>query len=525
VINSVVASQPTCTPQSGSITINATGNSTLEYSINNGANWQTANVFNNLTPGNYPVVVRLQTDPSCLTNYNANPVVLNEPTNCAPCLSFNAADLPKPIDENLAITSSIINFTTAGTITDVNIKNLNGSHTYVGDLTFSIVSPQNTTVVLLAKQCTSADNFSISFDDQAAAAFACPMNDGQTRQPANALSAFTGQNPQGNWTLRILDDGQGDVGTLNGWTLEVCVQTDACTPPTITSVASTQPSCETQTGTITVNATGTGTLEYSVNNGTNWQENNIFNNLPPGQYPVVVRLQANTACLSNYNQNPVVLNAAADCNNCLAFVAGNLPIMINDNATVTSTIDVTRQGTITDVNIKNVTGTHSFVGDLTFTLISPQNTTVVLLTNQCGGVADFNISFSDLGTAFACPLNDNQTRIPENPLSVLKGQSSIGQWKLQVQDNVTNDVGSLAGWTLELCGNFANANCPANLNVDNAPMVTNGVFQAEVQVTCASTVPAGNNVTFQAGNNCELRPNFAVEQNATLEVRIGACTN
>jgi subtilisin-like proprotein convertase family protein len=122
-------------------------------------------------------------------------------------------------------------------------------------------------------------------------------------------------------------------------------------------------------------------------------------------------------------------------------------------------------------------------------------------------------------------MNDGQTKQPENPLAAFKGESTAGQWRLEVKDDVVNDFGILTGWALELCGNFANANCPPNLNVDNAPAVNNGFFQAEIQVSCMSTVPAGANVTFQAGNNCELRPNFTVEPNATLEVRIGACTN
>lgn len=114
----------------------------------------------------------------------------------------------------------------------------------------------------------------------------------------------------GNWTLQVFDDGVGDEGILNGWTLEICLQAGQCTPPVITAVASTQPNCDTQTGIITVTATGAGPLEYSVNNGTNWQTANVFNDLVPGTYQVIARLQGDPTCLTNYNQNPVVFESS-----------------------------------------------------------------------------------------------------------------------------------------------------------------------------------------------------------------------
>jgi hypothetical protein len=43
----------------GSITINASGGkSPYEYSINNGTSYQSSNIFNNLTPATYQIVVR-----------------------------------------------------------------------------------------------------------------------------------------------------------------------------------------------------------------------------------------------------------------------------------------------------------------------------------------------------------------------------------------------------------------------------------------------------------------------------------
>jgi regulation of enolase protein 1 (concanavalin A-like superfamily) len=83
----------------------------------------------------------------------------------------------------------------------------------------------------------------------------------------------------------------------------------ACDPPTFTLPTLTQPTCAIPTGTIVVNATGSGALEYSVNNGMNWQTSATFSGLTPGSYHIKVRLQANPTCEATYGSNPVVLNS------------------------------------------------------------------------------------------------------------------------------------------------------------------------------------------------------------------------
>jgi len=81
-----------------------------------------------------------------------------------------------------------------------------------------------------------------------------------------------------------------------------------CSPPVITAPDVTPPTCAIPTGTIVVNATGSGTLEYSVDNGSNWQLSATFSGQAPGNYNIKVRLQANPSCEAAYGSNPVVLN-------------------------------------------------------------------------------------------------------------------------------------------------------------------------------------------------------------------------
>lgn len=82
-----------------------------------------------------------------------------------------------------------------------------------------------------------------------------------------------------------------------------------CSVPVITAPTVTQPTCISPTGTIAVNATGAGTLEYSVDNGTTWQASATFSGLAAGNYNIKVRPQATPACESTYDRNPVVIHA------------------------------------------------------------------------------------------------------------------------------------------------------------------------------------------------------------------------
>jgi len=120
-----------------------------------------------------------------------------------------------------------------------------------------------------------------------------------------------------------------------------------CVLPAISAPTVTQPNCAVPTGTIVVNATGNGTLEYSINGGTSWSPIATFSKLPPGNYNISVRLQSNPACVDNYSSNPVILTEATGCvvvcpksqgywkNNTSAWPASALPMMLGTSRTYT----------------------------------------------------------------------------------------------------------------------------------------------------------------------------------------------
>ncbi|MEZ4915525.1 MAG: proprotein convertase P-domain-containing protein [Chitinophagales bacterium] len=61
-----------------------------------------------------------------------------------------------------------------------------------------------------------------------------------------------------------------------------------------------------------------------------------------------------------------------------------MPITISSSGTPTINSDLTISGTvgvINDINVIDLTGTHTYISDLTFTLTSPNGTSVVLIDN------------------------------------------------------------------------------------------------------------------------------------------------
>jgi Fe-S cluster biogenesis protein NfuA len=95
--------------------------------------------------------------------------------------------------------------------------------------------------------------------------------------------------------------------------------------PTVNAPSVVQPTCNTSTGTITVNATGSGTLEYSVDGGASWFLSNVFSGLAPGNYNIAVRSQSAPACVTNFSGNPVVIVAATNC--CTAACSNSNPTL------------------------------------------------------------------------------------------------------------------------------------------------------------------------------------------------------
>jgi len=180
------------------------------------------------------------------------------------------------------------------------------------------------------------------------------------------------------------------------------------------------------------------------------------------------RISAKNSCgLSEFNM--FNFNTAAIL--CETISAEDLPLFITGETPtqVIATLDVQSTGEIENIEVINLTGSHSFISDLSFTLESPQGTLVKLLSNVCSDEKDFNIQFSDLLgadlTNIPCPPDDGNFYQSEDALGVLRGESITGEWKLRVDDAIAQDGGSLNSWGLKICAKNAifELNSPSQL--------------------------------------------------------------
>ena len=168
---------------------------------------------------------------------------------------------------------------------------------------------------------------------------------------------------------------------------------------------------------------------------------------------------------------------------CTTYTSTDIPKSLPvDTASVTSSLSVSANGTITDVDL-SVDMEHDWVGDLIFTLIHQETGTSVTAMDQPGvsgsstgedSCAGYDVSVvlddeASTSVESQCAMTDpaiNGTFSPNNPLSAFDGESANGTWTLRVEDAfVEEDGGTLTSWGIQVCSNQGNSNQP--------PVITN----------------------------------------------------
>jgi subtilisin-like proprotein convertase family protein len=131
----------------------------------------------------------------------------------------------------------------------------------------------------------------------------------------------------------------------------------------------------------------------------------------------------------------------------------NVPIPDNSPAGVTDTISVPDANLIGDVNVRVVIN-HTWIGDLIMTLGHPSGQTVLLWDRACSLENNLDVTFDDDGGVLVCaqPTTGVYTPVSADgePLDILNGLSTFGDWTLNVSDNAGADLGTLIEWHLEL---------------------------------------------------------------------------
>jgi subtilisin-like proprotein convertase family protein len=165
----------------------------------------------------------LPNSPSCSGTYSA---VYRFTTGQLTCITEISTDTPVeiPIVANTTPFISSMTLVSTNLVTDVNVT-VDISHTWVNDMTISLISPSGTEIQLVSRPCTNASLLDITatFDDSGNT-LVCATNPAisGTVKPLQLLSGFNGQPINGVWKLKVLDPYNEDGGAINSWSLNVC---------------------------------------------------------------------------------------------------------------------------------------------------------------------------------------------------------------------------------------------------------------------------------------------------------------
>ncbi|MGE5354756.1 MAG: reprolysin-like metallopeptidase [Deltaproteobacteria bacterium] len=192
------------------------------------------------------------------------------------------------------------------------------------------------------------------------------------------------------------------------------------------------------------------------------------------------RVKSNNLCGSS-EWSPVFTFSTESC---FAYTSTDIPIVIpsNGTSTVYSYLPVSDRGVVTDLDVWNLTGLHSYVDDLKFTLFAPSSVNVLFWNRPCTSQDNFNINFDQSAPNgnWPCPPTDGGFYLPSNSLVTFNNQQIKGQWSLRIQDVANGDGGSLQSWKIKTCvNNFC------RLRVDNT--YSKGAGSLFAAISCAST--------------------------------------
>jgi subtilisin-like proprotein convertase family protein len=275
----------------------------------------------------------------------------------------------------------------------------------------------------------------------------------------------------------------------------VTVSDDTCPPPdgfadpgeslTLTIPLS-NPFCATSATGVTVSVDGGAPVSYGDIAAGSTTARGIPFTVPAAavcgsQLPVSVAITSSlgtvTKTFSLQIGRPVVtINAS--------YATGNIAVPIPDVSSVDIPISVTDVGAVADINVR-VRLNHTFDGDLSIALISPDGTSVALANNR-GGAGDNYGSGSNDCSGVPTVFDDSATTAigagtapfagsfrPDTPLSAFNGKGVAGTWILRVSDGFALDTGTVGCVTLDIARQrFACCGVAGTPEIQAAPPVT-----------------------------------------------------
>ncbi len=303
-----------CDSLDGSIVIFASGGTgNLEYSIDNGINWQADSSFSNLTAGDFNIAVRndnnsceITGDTITLSAPNApivTNIITNDPTQCDLPNGTIIISASGGVDSfQYSITggldwqiSNTFQFLGSG-LYQIAIRNADSTCVVSGGTTNLTATPDEPNITDIAffhpTDCDSTDGMITIIVSNASNDFEYSVDSGAVWQVSNV---FTGLS-EGLYEILARKNDQTCV--VNGGIVNLVEPAF----PLIDSLISNDPTdCNVNDGIIVIAASGgSGFLEYSIDSAATWQVNNSFSTLSAGDYDIAVR-NTNSNCIVHGN--------------------------------------------------------------------------------------------------------------------------------------------------------------------------------------------------------------------------------
>ncbi len=303
-IDSLIVDNPTdCGLSDGRLEVLATGDS-LQYSIDGGISYQDTNVFQGLASDSYFLAVRKDTSANCLLVVpvtvinpgapNLDSIEVSDPTACISndglLEIFASGDsLEYSIDGGFSFQdSSVFDSLSLGNYLVV-VREIDRNACADSD-SVSLVAPNTTSIVSVEgtdpSDCSLADG---TITIQAIGdSLSYSIDGGITFDSLNTFSNLMG----GTYNIMIQEQNRAECLDMDSITLVSPVE------PILDSIALLSPTdCDSVNGMITLFASG-DSLEYSIDGGISFQDTNVFEQLPSGEYNVQVREVGSLTCLA-----------------------------------------------------------------------------------------------------------------------------------------------------------------------------------------------------------------------------------
>jgi uncharacterized repeat protein (TIGR01451 family) len=363
------------------------------------------------------------------------------------------------------------NFGDVSVLHDINVET-DIAHTWVGDLTVRVTSPDSATQITVLERPGTVDpefstptgfgcganNIDAVFDDESAnprveneACSGDPVFSGDYKphDPApNNLSAYDGENPNGNWGVYLSDSANQDTGTLN----EVCL-TVAFAAVTFDKWVSTDPTCSDTVDNIsvlpgtdvyfcyTVSNPSTETFTINAGDATDTQGHNLS--------------ALETTYTAGANQTVI------------------------DGPIVAGTVALPVGPTVNNAQVIATFTTPNFTGNLTTAESATVTVTNPTFNTSTKTVVDLNAGSAEPGDVLQYTITINETAGVLTP-------------NVQVVDVVDANLQSINVTTLPV-GSTDNT-VGNNIDITGITLPANGSATIVFEATIALSTPAGTNI-------------------------------